>query len=383
MTGRYIAASILIGVALGALVYRYGMLPLGWSSPMRHVFTGGAIGLAVGAHALIRDGKAREPDAKRPAVPPLLALGALGVLVAFGVSYLAFPGLARASIEQREFPGFSLALPKGEVIEDSFVYANGKYTAKNVADAGGVVIVQWQLGTPMTPEELKLVANLMGPALGKKIDGTARTTTVPGSDGKPVDTILYGGGGGSFTLSMLTCGNRQVLVATGGGSSTLELQKRVIASFQCKPDPKQEATAAVEIPLVLDLPGWYMAVREIDQIQITDGVTGNLTMRTFPRDFKVDLADVLGPIFKAAGIDVKVGEKVGERVPLTLSEGSDSIDGWATLKPCPTGTAMVLGLADTPEQLDQLYERVRTARCLRPGEPAQQWPDPPPGAPTP
>src|SRR5687767_11649255 len=196
MTGRYVAASILIGVALGALVYRYGMLPLGWSSPMRHVFIGGSIGLLVGAHAILKDGKARHPDAKRPTIPLLLGLGAVGALVAFGVSYLAFPGLARASIERREFPGFSIALPAGEVIEDSFVYANGKYTAKNVAKAGGVLIVQWQLGTPMTPEELQLVAGLMGPALGKKLDGAARTTTVPGSDGKPVDTILYGGGGG-------------------------------------------------------------------------------------------------------------------------------------------------------------------------------------------
>ena len=321
------------GVSVGALAYRYGMLPLDWSSPLKHVLPGAAIGLAVGAGQLVK-------GQERPPLPILLALGLAGAALAFALSWLAFPTLERARLETKQFPGFALAIPSGEVVEDSTTdYAAGKLTLKRIADGSGVFVTQWEPGTPMTPDELKVIAEVMGTAIGQR--GEASLTRIPGPGDNPVDTIVFGGEDATFTLSMLTCGVRNVLVATGAASLTMTLQTRIVASFQCKADPDKEATARVAFPLVIDLPGWYEAEREIDQFQITDGLTGNLTMRTVRHDNKIELAKVIEPMFRAAGVDVQIGVEWNGRIPLTMTAEGETMVGWAQLVPCPTGKAMV------------------------------------------
>jgi len=373
---RYVAAAVMWGVALGAIVYRYAILPFDWSSPWKHVLPGIAIGLAVAANQIVRMGD--DTSAKRPALPLLLALGAVGGLLAFGLSYVAFPTLERAALERRELPGFSISIPSGDVVEDRREYDNGKLALKNVGNSKGVVFVQWELGGAMESGEFQVLAGLMSKALG--VEGDGRVETLNGPDRKPVNAIVFRNDDASFVMSMLPCGVRHVMIATGGPDDTWSLHERIIATFACAPDPARESTAQLRFPLVLDLPGWYAAEREVDQMQITDGKTGSLSVRAAPPNLKVDLGMLIEPMFKAAGVEARITKRAGDRVWLTMSDGSDSMNGWARLVPCPDASALVIALAVDQAALDDLYNRVSNARCLRKGEKAQEWPDAPPAA---
>jgi hypothetical protein len=375
---RYvIAAATMWGIAFGTLAYRYGVLPLDWSSPWKLVVPGAAIGLAVGARQLFRDGSDDAEGRKRPALPILLGLGMVGALLAFGLSYLAFPTLTRASIAKREFPGFSVSLPSGDVIEDRHDYATGKLTMKNAGGVNGVAIVAWELGAGLTTDEMKLVGEMLSKAIGA--GGTSSQTKLPGPDGKPVDTMLFDGDV-SMMMTVLGCGGRHVIIATSGRNRASSLHERVIASFACKPDPAQEATAKMTFPLVLDLPGWYVMENEPDQMQITDGESA-LTLRAQEPNLKVDIAMIVEPMFKAAGVDAKITSRQGDRITITMSDGTDHMDGWVRLVPCPTASAFILALGGDAAKLDEVYKRVTTGRCLRPDEKPQEWPSAPADAP--
>src|SRR5689334_20854669 len=161
---RHAVAAMMWGVAVGALAYRYGVLPFEWASPWKHVLPGIAAGLVVGGKQLVSMGE--HEDVKRPAVPLLLALGVVGGLVAFGISYLAFPTLARAGISKRELPGFSIALPSGERFEEGRDYNLGKLVLKNAASSRAVVFVQWELGAMLEKDDLQPVADILSKAAG-------------------------------------------------------------------------------------------------------------------------------------------------------------------------------------------------------------------------
>jgi hypothetical protein len=370
---RYGAAAVMWGIAAGAFAYRYAMMPLDWGSPWRHVLPGLAIGLAVAAHQLVRSDIGKS---KRPALWTLLGAGACGALIAFGLAYVAFPTLDRSALSVRRFPGFSLAIPDGEVIDDRGDYNNGKLALKRVGNSTGVLFVQWELGTLLEPAELQVLAGVMSKAL--EVEGTGRVEKLPaGSAGTPTDSIVFGTDRAQFVLSMMPCGVRHVMVATGSAEDTMVLHKRIIASFACEPVAALESTAELRFPLELDLPGWYVSEREIDQLVITDDTTGSLTLRSADKNLKVDLGIIIEPMFKAAGLEARITGRDGERISFTMQDGSDSIDGWARLVRCPDATAIVIGVAVNLAALDDLDKRVKSGRCLRPGEPAQKWPDPP------
>jgi hypothetical protein len=377
MSGRYYAAATMWGFALGAMVYRYGVLPFDWSSPWKHVLPGLAIGLAVAGQQLMRDA---DDGRKRPGVPVLLSLGVVGALIALGAAYLAFPTLDRLSIKPRQFPGFTLALPSGDVVEDRPDYAMGKLTLKKVGGLDGIVMVAWEMGEDMTEQDMQLVGELLTKAIGVK-GATSTVTNMPGPGGKQVPTIVFTGDL-VMTLSGLPCGGRHVIIATGGRHSVKSLHERIIGSFVCKPDPSQESTARIAFPLVIDLPGWYLSENEPDQIQITDGASA-LTLRTQDPNLKVDLEMIIEPMFKAAGVEGKVTSRQGARVNIEMSAEGEHMNGWTRLKSCPTGTAFVLALSADDHALDTMYEKVDAARCLAPGEKPQQWPAAPTGAPPP
>lgn len=374
---RYAAAAVLWGIAVGAVAYRYGVLPFMWSSPWKHVLPGLAIGLVFAGRALTRDAENSRADGRddvRPAIPLLVALGLAGAALAFGLSYLAFPTLNRLSLERRDLPGFSLALPSGDEIQNDKDYARGRLSLKNVGGVNGVAIVGWEPGIePATETDLKLVGELMVKAIDKT--ATASMTKVAGSDGKPVDTVLFRGEA-AMALSMLQCGTRHVVIATGGRDVAMDLHERVIKSFVCKPVEELEATAKMTFPLVIDLPGWYAIANDPDQIQITDGENA-LTLRTTDANVKLDIAALVEPMFKAAGVQGSITSRDGDRVNIVLSDGGDSMDGWVRLVSCPKSSAFILALGTSKDNLDFLYNRVSAARCLRSGEPAQQWPTPP------
>lgn len=373
MASRFVMAACMWGIAACVLVYRYAMLPLDWQSPMRHVLIGVAFGLAFGGQALWRT--VRGAGTPRPRLFVLIAGAAAGAALAFGAMYLAFPTLDRAPLAKRQFPGFEMSMPEGELVQDSLDYTAGKLVLK-VGGRRGVVAIQWEPGTEWTEDEITAMAKAVGAGLGDKIEGEPRVVTLPGGDGKLVSTIVFDGNS-TFALSLLRCGIRDVVVAAVVHGNALRLQRRMVASFVCRADPARDATARVAIPLWLDLPGWYAVEREVDQIEISDGAA-HLTLRTVIGSANVPLEKLLAAALSFAGANVTIGQREGDRIPLTFHEDGEEAHGWAQLFPCPRGTALVFGIATDRPGADALHERVtNAARCLREREPAQEWPDAP------
>ena len=382
---RYAGVAVMFGIAAGALAYRYGMLPLDWASRWRFVLPGAAIGLAVGAHQILRSAR-DDRDAKRAPFPLLLGLGVIGALIAFGLAWLAFPTLERARLATRQFPGFSLAMPSGTVVEDIGDYTAGKLTLKDVANSRSVIAIEWSAGTAMSDEDLGMISRALSGVLqsAKGFSTSPSITTLPGAGGKPVKTaVLDGADSQKFLMSVLTCGVRNVMFGTmASDADIVKLHQRIIASFTCTPDPAQEKAATIQFPLVLDLPGWYSDYQDPDQIGITDGESGHLTLRTMPIAMNVELEKVIKPMFEAAGAQhVEVGTPRDGRIPMKLTFDGETAPGWAKLIKCPTVDALVLALANDDATADLLYERVSKARCIAKGEPPQQWPPAPPAAP--
>src|SRR5512140_3606999 len=308
--GAYMIASTAWGAALGILLYRFGVLGLTWTSSSNFVFPAVAVTLFITGRTLTRDQDA--PSNKLP----LIGAGAVGVAAAIGILFLVVPPLAQSRLTTHAFPGFTLDLPSGDIRSEDHSYATGKLM---IAKNGGtsVFAVQWEPGGKLEPDELKMAAAAIAPALGGAA-GPSSVTQVAG-----VDTIQFSSDKGLFELSMIPCGVRHVMIATGGASGTEALHQRILASFACHPDPAQEATSAsLPFPLALDLPDWKVLTRDGSQLQLTDN-KAVLILQAVPRDVDMDIIKMIAPMFKAQGMDVETGAIDHGRVPLKLSQGSD------------------------------------------------------------
>jgi len=246
---RYIIASTALGAALGALLYRFGVVGLAWSSSASFEFPAVAASLFILGRMLTRG-----QDAP-PGKVPLLGAGVVGVGAAIGIAFVVVPPLAQSRLSVHTFPGFTLALPSGEIRSEDPGYATGKLMmGKNGATS--VIAVQWEPGGKLEPDELKMTASLLATALGAGA-GPTSVTQVLGND-----TIRFDSDKGLFELSMIPCGVRHVMIATGGTSGIETLHRRILESFACHPDPEQEKTSgSLAFPLVLDLPGWKVLTR--------------------------------------------------------------------------------------------------------------------------
>jgi hypothetical protein len=235
--------------------------------------------------------------------------------------------------------------------------------------ATSVFAVQWEPGSKLEPDELKIAASLLAPALGAGA-GPSSVTQVAG-----VDTIRFDSDKGLFELSMIPCGVRHVMIATGGTSGIETLHRRILESFVCRPDPEQEKTSgSIAFPLVLDLPAWKVLTRDGSQLQLTDG-KAVLILQAVSRDIKLDLVKMIAPMFKALGMDVEAGAIDHGRVPLKLSQGGEVSLGFAQLIQCPTATALVLAIAEDQPTVDAMQTQIAAGRCMAPGDKPQDWPD--------
>jgi hypothetical protein len=358
----YLIASTAWGAALGTLLYRFGVLGLAWSSSSSFEFPAVAASLFILGRMLTRG-----QDAP-PGKVSLLGAGVLGVGAAIGIAFLVVPPLAQSRLSVHTFPGFTIALPSGEIKSEDRDYTTGKLLmGKNGATS--VIAVQWEPGGKLEPDELKMAASLLATALGAGA-GPSSVTQVLG-----LDTIRFDGDKGLFQLSMIPCGVRHVMIATGGTSGIETLHRRILESFVCQPDPEQEkVSGSIAFPLVLDLPGWKILTRDGTQLQLTDG-KAVLILQAMSRDIDLDLIKMIAPMFKAQGMEAEVGAIDHGRVPLKLSQGSEVSLGFAQLIRCPTSTAMVLAIAEDQPTVDALATRVAAGHCMKPGDKPQDWPD--------
>jgi hypothetical protein len=379
-------ASLLWGVSFGLLAYRFVVMPLFWHSPMRIVLPGVAAGLFMGGLQIARTRK-KEPTAgtsgrhRRSEPSPLMAmlgLFALGFAPPFATMWFAFPPLARSPLTKRDLPGFSIALPSGEKAAEAIAYPAGSVMLKRVGDGSGVVVISWEPGGNLTRDELHAMMPIFTKAMAiADHGGDTRLGSVAGPGGKPIDTVSFDTDTLDLELSMFACGVRHVMIATAADRDALALHLRIIATFQCTPDPAQEATAtSLAFPLALELAGWHLVAHDDEVTQISSD-DASLVLRTLPPALKTpDLASFIGPAFEQTGAHVEIVDKRGDDyIKVKLEDHGDSGMGWVALFHCPTGIALVLGLAHDDATVTELYEKVKASRCLRPGEKPTDFPE--------
>ncbi|HTL35940.1 MAG TPA: hypothetical protein VL326_22575 [Kofleriaceae bacterium] len=383
-------ASLLWGVSLSLVAYRFAVMPLIWHSPMRIILPGLACGLFISGLQISRmRPKASAPDlspstsasGRRRSEPSpvmaMLGLFALGFLPVFAIMWIAFPPLSRSPLVRRALPGFSVALPAGEKATEAVAYPAGSIMLKHVGDGSGVVVISWEPGGKITSDELRTMLPIFTKAMQTKDEnGTTKLGSIAGPDGKPIDTVTFDTDNLDLELSMLTCGVRHMMIATAAASGVMPLHQRIVASFECKPDAAQESTATtLAFPLALDLPGWYLVGHDEEVTQISSD-TASLVLRTLPPSLTTpDLATFIGPAFEQTGAHVTIVDKQGsDFLKVKLEDQGDSGMGWVALFRCPTGIALVLGLGHDDASVTALYDKVKASRCLKPGEGPTQFP---------
>lgn len=369
------AASALWGVAFGLVAYRYGVMPFIWPSTVQYFVPGIAVGAFMGGLQLIRQRPRPTRRSEPYPVMGMVGLFAVGFVLAFGIMYKAFPTLDRVTLKKRTLPGFAIALPSGEKVSDEIAYPTGKLMLKRVGDSRAVVIVQWEPGAPLSSEELRQ----MVPVFGKFITGgtgTSKLIAIRGPDRKPLETLLLDTDDVDLELTSIACGVRQVLIATASASGLVRLHQRIISSFECHPDPAQESQSReLAFPLALELPGWHVVSRDSDVTQISND-SASLALRTIAPIAKVpDLADFISTTFEQLGAKVTILEKHDDYIKVKLEDADSTATGWIALVKCPQAFALVLALVQSDTEGNDLYTRVKSSRCLQPGEPPVQFPE--------
>jgi hypothetical protein len=299
---------------------------------------------------------------------------AVAIALAGGVGRVVAPMLRTPSLETRAMPGFSIALPDGKPARDERDYARGAlFIRANFGDA--VVGVAWQPsdGSAMTPAELEAMAQIFAGGVGPMPKEKATPTTVAAADGKPLGSIKLGD---NMWMSMAPCGTRLIIMTTIASHGSEKLHRGVVRSLACAPDPAQEAALRnTGSALVLDLPGFVATERTPDQLQLSDG-HAMILLQSVPSNIETgNLATVFGPIMKTQGMTATFEPVREGRVPFKMKMGNDTFVGWMRVFHCAPSSEAVMAIAETDAGAQSLHARMASARCRKPGEAAQAWPD--------
>ncbi|MDB4956421.1 MAG: hypothetical protein JWO36_3990 [Myxococcales bacterium] len=361
----YLAAVAAAGASVALLAYRFGVLPFLWRSKLSFVFPGFSAGLGVAAGTILRDLKPR----RWPPLPLVIGAALAGAAVAAGLAFAFAPPLSRVVLSTRSFPGFSIDLPRGETKEKPASYTAGSVHVLDVGGTGGVAGVDWEPGGRLDPDQLQM--------LGRALSGSNNPGKLVVGDlaGVKVDTLTISTDKTEIIMTVVPCGTRHLIVMTAG-DGTETLHARMLATVRCTPDAALEAGAA-QIGVELDLPGWYVAAKEGIQLQLTDGTSALIVQ---PGGATAGpLRELLEKGFGAAmGGSIRVGEvRPDGLISFDLTIEKEHVVGLAQQVMCPGNSTLLMLMTPDQASLDRWSSKITAPRCLRPGEPAQHWPDPP------
>lgn len=363
-----VLAGVMVGASVALLVYRFAMLGLFWKGVAKHVLTGLAVGLGIGARAIAN-------QQGGPKALPMLAGAPVGAAIAFGLAYVTLPTLGNARLEPRELPGFTISLPPGTDAAPGapLDYAAGKMTLKDVAGTNSVLAIGWEPGDA-SREELELLA----PALAAQLGSTQPPTYAQhvGPVGQQLPTAVVAGDKGTLRMTYIPCGARRLVLMTIGDDAMAEVHGRVLPTIVCRPDAAREPSEPGVVNVHLELPGWQASERGPALITLTDG-TAFLTLRQLASGTPQDLPKVVPSLFAAVGGKITVGAGTGDHHPLSGTIEGEHVEGWVRELVCPRGNVLLMLLASDRARADAVATQTANARCLRTGEAAPVWPDAP------
>lgn len=267
--------------------------------------------------------------------------------------------------QRREFPGFSVQLPAGEVASERTSYASGEL--KSTVDADGTFFsVSWSPGA-VSAEDLPVTIS------SDRAGGVASSAAaVVGPDGKPVPTIIAPYGTDATDIySVLTCGTRRVFLAMTGRDVAAR-QAAMVKSFACHSDPAREpAPGAIRIGL--DLPRFSVqpSGKYLGQLNLTDKAHVQLILlERPPGEGDVDVRPSLTWVS-----DLALEPREGEHQRFVGVDSGDRITGYAIGKRCKAFTviATVYTRDKYAAELKPLLAPIEAARCLDDGEPLPSW----------
>lgn len=268
-------------------------------------------------------------------------------------------------------PGFSLALPRAPVISRQGDYQVGKLVVRNPRPPTGFFVsIEWAAGEAT---RAALLAGERAFAEALDIRDPPRLATTPGPDGQAVDTLVLEVDRAPLRIARLPCGRRYLQIAAYGDVDVDALFARVLASIRCAPIEEQEALVRWQVPLALDLPGWYALAQAPGRLALTDGSATLLALR---HPARLD-ADALAALLQGLGADVRLTAGADGELRYAGRWEEKTVHGGAVQRVCRGGTVVLLAFAPDEDAATRLLGRANGARCARPEETPQTWPAPP------
>lgn len=376
MRGRapYLIFASCLGAAIALLVYRFGVMPLGWNAPAAKAFTWAPAVLVLAPWQLVHQSE-RKQWPWGAAVATSLASFVAVMLIA----YFALPSPARSRLVPRSLPGMTVSLPSGKQQIAELKYENGQLLLSDVESAGGVLSLHWRAGGADSEEETALLIKSTQEAV-KGVRG--RTEKWRGPGGASTTVILVDTYKGTVSTATVTCGARRVVFSAMGIDEMQELLRRVLRSFVCQPDPAEDA-ALHGLPWIWSPPDAWEVQDELGST-FTDGESVVSVGRVGSKPTADAWRLTAKTLFTADGGQVELGEVLGHQISFkaTDEEGIRTV-GWMRHVSCPRGDVVISVLVDDNAESKAALAAIDAmiqahGRCLNEGEPAPRWPVPAP-----
>jgi hypothetical protein len=362
----HLVAALVVGLGVGALVYRFAILGVRWNGSLRVILPGVAAGL-IGAGFTLH---AVETKGERPRTSTRIALAIVGISIAMGVLYLCVPSLERMPLERRQLPGFSIDLPTDTPTTERIEYALGQIEFTNVGDARSTVGISWAREQSETTLEVALAAVAK---LGK-VHATPTPVSFPGPEGMSARTLGIGFDTETpMRMTQLTCGKRTLFIMSFGSAGIESVHRRMLKSVVCTPDAAFE-NAENAVRVVLEMPGWTTVEKSSSVLTLSDGESLLVMFEGHPRNWTmVELVAALPVFLHDIGVAVAKPALI-DRIPFEMMVAGAPAVGWLRNVRCSTHGVMLVAIADTEEQAEAIYSASSNARCPRDGEAPSEWP---------
>jgi hypothetical protein len=286
------------------------------------------------------------------------------------------------ALQTRSLPGFEIDLPAGERLDRLVEYDEGRVVVNDPGGVQGQLQLTWKPGGLSGDAEVALVNKALGAGVGAEPRALATAPSVEIAGPKARSWALYVGHETTWATEV-TCGARVVRMLTISGHMGVErLHRRMARSFRCRPDASKEPlvgkeTAARDVPVVFELePGW---VRHPNPQRLLVLEKGPTILMAFggTRSSNPDVGERMLTFVRNAFPGAKPGDRIGDDWSFETTMAGKRVRGWLTMRDCPDLQQTLFIVATVAGGDGDGRELLSRARCRKPGEPPQVWPDPP------